>query len=84
LADEEGTIDPEAEEEMEFLNELYDEEFDEAVYELISEANELFDVFVGEKQRGEPFIQLLGGREVDIWFDGIERRISTDYKYGLT
>jgi 3D (Asp-Asp-Asp) domain-containing protein/D-alanyl-D-alanine dipeptidase len=43
-----------------------------------------FDVFVGEKQRGEPFIQLLGGREVDVWFDGIEQRIPQGYTSGLT
>jgi hypothetical protein len=56
LADEEGTIDPEAEEMMEFLNELYDEEFDEAVYELISEANELYqDRF--ESEYGDPLVQ---------------------------
>jgi hypothetical protein len=56
LADEEGTIDPEAEEAMEFLNELYDEEFDEAVYELVSEVNELYqDRF--ESEYGDPLVQ---------------------------
>jgi hypothetical protein len=56
LKEEEGTIDPEAEEAMEFLNELYDEEFDEAVYELVSEANELYqDRF--ESEYGDPLVQ---------------------------
>jgi hypothetical protein len=56
LADQEGMIDPEAEETMEFLNELYDEEFDEAVFELVSEANELYqDRF--ESEYGDPLVQ---------------------------
>jgi hypothetical protein len=53
LASDEGTIDPEAEEVMEFLNELYDEEFDEAVFELVSEADEFYqDRF--ESEYGDP------------------------------
>jgi hypothetical protein len=56
LAEEESTIDPEAEEAMEFLNELYDEEFDEAVYELVSEADEFYqDRF--ESEYGDPLAQ---------------------------
>lgn len=44
-----GTVDPEAEEAMEFLDELYDEGFDEALFELVSEASELYeDRFDGE------------------------------------
>jgi hypothetical protein len=56
LAGEEGAIDPEAEEVMEFLNELYDEEFDEAVFELVSEADEFYqDRF--ESEYGDPLVQ---------------------------
>jgi hypothetical protein len=56
LASDEGTIDPEAEEVMEFLNELYDEEFDEAVFELVSEADEFYqDRF--ESEYGDPLVQ---------------------------
>ena len=39
----EGRVDPESEEFVQFLNELYDEEFDEAVFELINEASGLYD-----------------------------------------
>ncbi len=42
LAGEEGTLDPEAEEFTAFLNELYDEEFDEAIYEFVSEADDIY------------------------------------------
>jgi hypothetical protein len=56
LENEAGSIDPEAEEAMEFLNQLYDEEFDEAVFELVSEANELYqDRF--ESEFGDPLAQ---------------------------
>jgi hypothetical protein len=56
LADEEGARDPEAEEAMEFLNELYEEEFDEAVFELVSEADEFYqDRF--ESEYGDPLVQ---------------------------
>jgi hypothetical protein len=56
LENEAGSIDPEAEEAMEFLNELYDEEFDEAVFELVSEADELYqDRF--ESEYGDPLAQ---------------------------
>jgi hypothetical protein len=56
LADEVASIDPEAEEAMEFLNELYDEEFDEAVFELVSEADEFYqDRF--ESEYGDPLAQ---------------------------
>jgi DNA repair ATPase RecN len=56
LASDEGVIDPEAEEAMEFLDELYDEEFDEALFELVSEAAELYeDRF--ESEYGEPLVQ---------------------------
>jgi hypothetical protein len=60
LASDEGTIDPEAEEAMEFLDELYDEEFDEALFELVSEAAELYeDRF--ESEYGDPLIQKMQG-----------------------
>ncbi len=36
-------IDPETEEYVQFLNELYDEEFDEALFDLASEASALFE-----------------------------------------
>lgn len=39
----EGALDPEAEEAMEFLDELYDEEFDEALFELVNEAAEFYE-----------------------------------------
>ncbi|AYK14180.1 MAG: hypothetical protein ACOX7X_09700 [Methanosarcina flavescens] len=39
-----GVIDPETEEYVQFLNELYDEEFDEALYGLVSEAASLYEV----------------------------------------
>ncbi len=56
LENEAGSIDPEAEEMMEFLSELYDEEFDEAVFELVSEADELYqDRF--ESEYGDPLAQ---------------------------
>ncbi|NJM65717.1 MAG: hypothetical protein HC851_08620 [Acaryochloris sp. RU_4_1] len=56
LEDAEGAVDPEAEEAMEFLDELYDEEFDEALFELVSEASELYeDRF--ESEYGDPLVQ---------------------------
>lgn len=56
LESDEGVIDPEAEEAMEFLDELYDEEFDEALFELVSEASELYeDRF--ESEYGDPLVQ---------------------------
>lgn len=52
----EGAIDPEAEEAMEFLDELYDEEFDEALFELVNEAAELYeDRF--ESEYADPLVQ---------------------------
>jgi hypothetical protein len=52
----EGTVDPEAEEAMEFLDELYDEEFDESLFELVNEATELYeDQF--ESEYGDPLVQ---------------------------
>ncbi len=39
-----GVIDPETEEYIQFLNELYDEEFNEALYGLVSEAASLYEV----------------------------------------
>lgn len=39
-----SVIDPETEEYVQFLNELYDEEFDEALYGLVSEAAALYEV----------------------------------------
>jgi 3D (Asp-Asp-Asp) domain-containing protein len=42
-----------------------------------------FDVFVGEKQNGEPFMKMIGDKLVDVWFDGIEQRIPLGYRYGL-
>lgn len=60
LASDEGAIDPEAEEAMEFLDELYDEEFDEALFELVSEATELYeDRF--ESEYGDPLVQKMQG-----------------------
>jgi hypothetical protein len=50
-----GMIDPEAEEYFQFLNELYDEEFDEALFGLTSEAAALYEVrFMHE--HGDPRI----------------------------
>lgn len=52
----EGAVDLEAEEAMEFLDELYDEEFDEALFELVNEATELYeDRF--ESEYGDPLVQ---------------------------
>ncbi|HEY9649210.1 MAG TPA: hypothetical protein V6C95_01000, partial [Coleofasciculaceae cyanobacterium] len=52
----EGAVDPDAEEVMEFLDELYDEEFDEALFELVNEAAELYeDRF--ESEYGDPLVQ---------------------------
>jgi len=56
LESSEGTIDPEAEEEMEFLDELYDEEFNEALYELVDEAAELYENQF-ENEFGDPLVQ---------------------------
>jgi len=51
-----GAVDLEAEEAMEFLDELYDEEFDEALFELVNEAAELYeDRF--ESEYGDPLVQ---------------------------
>ena len=50
-----GMIDPEAEEYFQFLNELYDKEFDEALFGLTSEAAALYEVrFMHE--HGDPRI----------------------------
>ena len=50
-----GVIDPETEERVQFLNELYDEEFDEALFGLASEAAALYEVrFMHE--HGDPRI----------------------------
>jgi hypothetical protein len=38
-----GTVDPRAEEYVAFLSELYDEEFDEAIFELVNEAAALYE-----------------------------------------
>jgi hypothetical protein len=52
----EGRVDPESEEFVQFLNELHDEEFDEAVFELINEASALYeDRFVHEYR--DPAVQ---------------------------
>jgi hypothetical protein len=60
LESDEGVIDPEAEEAMEFLDELYDEEFDEALFELVSEAAELYeDRF--ESEYGDLLVQKMQG-----------------------
>lgn len=49
LEDRDGLIEPEAETFAPFLAELYDEEFDEAVFELINEAADLYETrFQGE------------------------------------
>ncbi|QBQ54754.1 hypothetical protein [Nitrosococcus wardiae] len=43
MEDGEERVDPESEEFVQFVSELYDEEFDEAVFELVTEASELYD-----------------------------------------
>ena len=53
LEEQEGTFDPEAEEFAEFLGELEDEEFEEALFEVVKEASDLYsDRFEGEA--GDP------------------------------
>ena len=53
--DGDGLINPEADEYVEFLNELYDEEFDEAVFELVNEATALYDSRFSHEE-GDPRI----------------------------
>jgi hypothetical protein len=58
LEDGEGRVDPESEEFIQFLNELHDEEFDEAVFELINEASALYEDRFLHDYRG-PAIQTM-------------------------
>jgi hypothetical protein len=46
LEEEGGLVDPRAEEYVAFLSELYDEEFDESVFELVNEAAALYEEYL--------------------------------------
>lgn len=64
LESEEGIVDPETEAVMEFLDELYDEEFDEAIYELINEADELYQNRFESEYYGNPIAQKIEAQRV--------------------
>lgn len=64
LESEEGIVDPETEAVMEFLDELYDEEFDEAIYELIDEADELYQNRFESEYYGNPIAQKIEAQRV--------------------
>ena len=64
LESEEGIVDPETEAVMEFLDELYDEEFDEAIYELIDEADELYQNRFESEYYGNSIAQKIEARRV--------------------
>ena len=64
LESEEGIVDPETEAVMEFLDELYDEEFDEALYELIDEADELYQNRFESEYYGNPIAQKIEAQRV--------------------
>lgn len=64
LESEEGIVDSETEEVMEFLDELYDEEFDEALYELINEADELYQNRFESEYAGNPIAQKIEAQRV--------------------
>jgi len=77
LEDVEARVDPESEEFIQFLGELHDEEFDDAVFELINEASALYeDRFIHEYQ--DTSSQSIGAeRFLSAHFEPLEHELET-------
>jgi hypothetical protein len=71
-----GPVDPRAEEYVAFLSELYDEEFDEAIFELVNEAAALYEEHFAHSPLGEVATQTLAAeRFLEEHFEPLAREL---------
>jgi len=68
-----GLVDPQAEEYVQFLNELHDEEFDEALFELAGEAAALYDSRFSHEQGDQRAADYEAERMLEQYFEPLLR-----------
>jgi hypothetical protein len=75
MEDQEGSVDPRAEDYVAFLSELYDEEFDEAIFELVNEAAELHEEHVARSLGEAPTRDPAAERFLEAHFEPLTREL---------